>query len=474
MNILLVNPPSSFILRSFNEISLPDMPLNLAYIASCLEATGHDVRIIDMNVVETVEDLQRRLHELDFHLAGFTSTTPAINACYRTIKIIKLALPGIKIMLGGWHASALPSKTLQECKEIDYIIRGEGEKTCQELVTRLTSGGSLENVKGLAYRDDAGKIQVTEERPLIHDIDAIPYPARHLLDLDAYRRIGFYTVGGYFKKDLYLSSMITSRGCAFNCTFCADSTIYKSICRLRSPENVIAEIKHMIHEHDIRIFFITDANFTLSKKRVKRICTLLLEEELEIMWGCAARVDCVSPDLLKLMKKAGCIRISYGIESGSSRVLKLMNKCISIKQIRDAVRMTKQVGIPVYVYFVYGMPDETLDDARKSGRLLMELKPDYVTHSIATPFPGSQLYDEALDRGILKNVDWDMFNYPFNYVIINPNFKEIFRYQASVLKKFYLSPHFIMNTLKNLKSIYHVLFYLRAFKYLIIYMFTFR
>ncbi|MHA1679645.1 MAG: B12-binding domain-containing radical SAM protein [Promethearchaeota archaeon] len=467
MNILLVMPPSSFILREFTEISLPDMPLNLAYIAAILEKLGHDVRIIDMNIIKTLTQLKKRIYELEFDIVAFTSTTPAILITYRTIRAFRKVFPRAKIILGGWHVSAVPRQTMDECAEIDYVVMGEGEETISELVQGIKEGSDFSRIKGISFRDADGNVHVNEGRPLIKDIDSLPYPARHLLDLETYKKMGFYTVGGYFKKDLYLSSMITSRGCAFNCTFCADDSIYKGICRLRSPESVVEEIKHVIRNFNIRIFFITDANFTFSQKRVKRICELIIENDLKIIWGCAARVDCVSLELLKLMKKAGCIRISYGIESGSPRILKIMNKRIDLAQVRKAVKMTQDAGIPVYVYFVYGMPGETLDDAKKSGNLLRELKPDYVTHSIAIPFPGSQLYRDAKAGGKLKDATWHDFNYPFSYVKINEDIDKIFKYQAGIIKRYYLSFHFIMKSLKNLKSIYHFMFYMRAIKNLI-------
>ncbi len=470
MNILLVHPSSSFVLRNFSEISLPEIPINLASIAAILERDGHIVRIIDLNVVESKGEIIERFKEVPFDIIGFTATTPVITSCYRTIRLFKRMLPAAKIVIGGWHASALPEKTLTECPEIDYVVKGEGEITMSELVRAIQQGKSLVGIEGLIFRDASGNITSNGDRPLIKNLDELPFPSRHLLPMDAYRRIGFTTVGGYFKKDLYITSIVTSRGCTGKCTFCADSAIYHHTCRFRSPENVVAEIKEAVEKYNVRIFFIIDANFMLSPKRVARICELIIEERLHIMWACAARVDAVDEDLLRLMKRAGCIRISYGVESGSPRVLRLMEKHVSIRQIREAVSITKRVGIPVYIYFVYGMPGETIQDVYMSRQLLLELKPDYMTQSIATPFPGSELYNHAATHGWLDGKAWSRYNYPFDHVMELPSIADILRIQSKILIEFYTKPFFIMNTIRQMRSIYHVSFYLKAARVLLKYL----
>jgi len=463
MNVLLVNPPSSFLLRSFNEISLPDVPLNLAYLAAMLEADGHFVRIIDLNIVKTKIELDDQLAETNFELLGFTSTTPIITSCFHTIKILKKKFPKSKVVLGGWHGSAIPVQTLESCFNIDFVVKGEGEYTLQELVRVIENGGDYSSILGLVYRRPDGVIIENGERPLITNLDSLPYPAWHLLALDEYKKIGVYTVGGYFKKDLYLCSILTSRGCIGKCIFCADGVIHKGKCRFRSPENVVDEIQQMIKKHGIRFFFVIDSNFLNSPVHVQRICELIIKSQLKILWGCVGRVENVSEDLLRLMKAAGCIRISYGVESGSPKILKLMDKNISIPQIKNAVALTKKVGISVYIYFVYGMPGETLDDVQMSRQLLFELKPNFVTHSIATPYPGTKLFDFVTKTGMLKDLEWEHFNYPFKHVIDTPYIKQVFMLQRKIIRDFYISPFFIIDTLKNLKSIYHLGFYIKAF-----------
>ena len=471
MRILLLNPASAYVLRVFRDISLPEIPLSLAHIAAVLEGDGHKVEIIDLNVISRLQEIVDQLKGKNFDLIGFASTTPIINSCYNTIRIMKNVYPDATIVLGGWHASALPVRTLEECKDIDFIVKGEGEETISELARALSTHEDLSTIKGIIYRTKEGIIIENEDRPLIKDLDALPFPSRHLLPLKKYKKIGFYTVGGYYKKDLGISSIFTSRGCANRCSFCADHVIYKETCRFRSPENVLAEIKEMVHKYDIRIILILDANFMLSPKRVRRICELILKEKIKIIWACLARVDSVTAGLLRLMKKAGCIRISYGVESGSPRMLKLMNKQVRIKQIKKAIALTKKVGINVYVFFVYGMPGETVEDMRCSRQLLMEVRPDFVTQSVVIPYPGTDVYEEVVENNLLKEQNWDKFSFFFNNILNLPNAKEIFRYQKKIQRDFYFNIPYIWSRIKKIRSIYHVNFYLHGLKDFIIFFF---
>ncbi len=462
MNVLLVNPASHYLLKMFQDISQLEIPLSLAYLASTLEREGHIVKIIDLNVVSTKKELKFLLGTGGFDIIGVTSTTPVISSCFKTIKVLKRLYPDAKIIVGGWHASTMPIQTLDECKEVDFVVKGEGEETIVELVQNILNGKKLEHIRGIAYRDKSGISHETEDRPLIKDLDTLPFPARQLLPLEAYKKIGFYTLGGYFKKDLYVCSIITSRGCANRCAFCADHVIYKETCRFRSPENVVAEIEEMIRKDNIRIVFFFDTDFFLSPIHVKRICELIIEKKMKFIWGCSGRVNHISKDLLQLMKRAGCIRISFGVESGSPRILRSMHKNILISQVKKVMAMAKDVGMPVYISFLYGMPGETIKDAKMTRQLLWELKPDFMAQSAIVPYPGTDLYDYAFQRNLIKEASWESYSYLFNSLMDQPDAKKVINYQKKTQRNFYTSPFFFMKSLKNLKSIYHLGFYLRA------------
>ncbi|NMC07648.1 MAG: radical SAM protein, partial [Candidatus Lokiarchaeota archaeon] len=425
--MLLVNPQSRFQQKALNAVTMPDIPLNLACIAAVLEEDGHVVRILDMNVIETKHELVNRLSEMDWGVLGFTGTTSVILNCYHAIRVMKRVARRAKVVLGGWHASAVPARTMEECPEIDYIVKGEGEVTIKELVKAISSHDDLSKILGIVYRDALGNIVENKERSLIKNLDDLPFPALHLLPMEAYREIGFNTIAGYFKKDLYISAISTSRGCTGRCTFCADHVINHHTCRFRSPEKVVSELKHAVEKYHVRIFFFMDPHFTLSPVRARKICELIIKEKLHIKWACQARVDSVSPDLLAIMKKAGCTRIGYGIESGSPKVLKIMKKGASIVQMRDAIRWTKEAGMMAVIYLLYGMPGEMIEDVKLTRQLLWQLQPDYVNQTIAIPYPGTELREQAMREHLIRDDRWEFYNYPFGNVLEYPGIEKIFR-----------------------------------------------
>ncbi len=438
--------------------------MGLAYIAAVLEQDGHFVRIVDMNYINTRKELMSRITETRFDIAGFTATTVTILNCYRTIHVIKRVMPWIHTVLGGWHASGSPVRTMKECPVLEYVVKGEGEETIKALVQALQQGQDVSQIEGLVYRDARGDIHENPDRPLIKNLDTLPFPARHLLPMDEYKKRGFSTSGVYFKKDLYIAGIVSSRGCTGTCIFCADHTIYKRTCRMRSPENVVAEIKHAMKQFKARVFFFQDANFTLSPVRVRRICELIIKEKLDIIWACSARVDNVDKELLSLMKHAGCSRIGYGIESGSPRMLTVMRKHVSFHQMKNAIEWTREAGILSYAFLVYGLPGETVRDIQLTRQLLMDLKPEFLNQTIATPYPGTELREIAIQRKMLKNDRWEYYNFPYADVLDYPGFDTMYKLQGKIMKEFYTSPFFFKGILKNLHSIYQVIFYFKVLR----------
>jgi len=460
--------------RILNEITMPDMPLGLAYIAAVLEQSNHHVKILDLNTILSKKELRSAITDVDYQVVGFTAMTSSILTCYRTIKVVKRLLPRAITVLGGWHASGAPILTIKECPQLDIVVKGEGEETMKELVDTIERGAPIADIRGIVYRDKkTSSILENPDRPLIKNLDDLPFPARHLLPLEAYKKRGFSTSGVYFKHDKYISGIVTSRGCTGRCVFCADHTIYKHYCRLRSPENVIAEIKHAMKHYNVSIFFFQDAHFTQSPARAKRICELLIKEKLNIIWACSARVDTVNKELLLLMKQAGCARIGYGIESGSPKMLRLMNKHAKIKQMREAIKCTHEAGIISYIYLVYGVPGETEEDIKMTRQLLMELKPDFVNQSVAIPYHGTELRHIALERGLIKNDRWENYAFPYGAVIEYPGSDKMFKLQGDILKTFYTSPFFFSRVLKNLRSIYQAFFYFKLVRIYVLGFFLF-
>jgi len=274
----------------------------------------------------------------------------------------------------------------------------------RELVNSLESESKLSHVKGITYRS-GGKIVSNPGRPLIENIDDIPFPAWHLLKMDSYFRLTARILTG---KNGF--SMITSRGCPGRCKFCDTHIVWTRKYRARSPTNVVDEIEQLHDRYNIGFMVFVDDTFIVNKKRAIEICNQIIERGIDIKWECAGRVNLVNKEILAKMKEAGCNTIYYGIESGSQEVLDYINKGITLEQAKNAIKITKKAGIGTSAFFMIGFPSETEEDVKKTIEFNKRLPLDeHDTFSILTPFPGTELYKIMKDEGLLLNEEWDMY-----------------------------------------------------------------
>ncbi|MHA1679647.1 MAG: B12-binding domain-containing radical SAM protein [Promethearchaeota archaeon] len=451
------------------------MPWNLAYLAGMLEEESIQVKILDLYFSRSKNELRKKLENNRADIIGITTTTPYIDLVFTLARIIKHLQPGCVIVLGGWHPTALPEKTLRDCKSVDLIVRGEGEYTLVELCRVVERDGlnrkSLSQINGITFRTREGDIISNPDRPLIENLDELPFPAYHLLPLDEYPS-DLSNLGAIFTRKDKFSILITSRGCPFSCIFCADSVINKHRIRFRSVDNVLKEIKLMNKNYGINFFGIVDPNFLQDTKRVAEFCQKLLEEGIKIKWGCQGRVDKVNFKLLQLMKKSGCFRIYYGVESGSPRILKLIKKRINLEQVHNAVKWTKEAGILVIINMMLGLPGETEADIVASWKLIKKLEPNNVYLNLTKPLPGSPLFNQyfhKLSTVEADNILWSdfYFNVEYNessrFNFRRLTLKKIKFFQRRIMVDYYLSFPFLKSVILDLKSIRHLKFYIKAF-----------
>jgi len=275
MKVTFINPPQTNSKYKFIGVVAP--PLGISYMAAVLEENGHDVSIIDASALEmTWEDLEKAVEEASPQVVAITALTPTVKQAEKSAQIVKKVFPETTVVMGGYH----PTFNYQEILEKDYVdvvVMGEGEYTMLELVQTLESGGDLSPVRGLALKG-----QVNPPRPLITDMDALPFPARHLLPMDHYKMLNMKTG---------MATMITSRGCPMQCSFCASAALHGPKLRRRSPENVVDEMEHLVRDHQVGTIAFMDDTFTLDHRMVEAICDQIQERELDVFWGCTARVD---------------------------------------------------------------------------------------------------------------------------------------------------------------------------------------
>ncbi len=366
-------------------------PLGLAYLAAVLEREGHEVKAFDFGLdPETPlgEDVQR-LVAFDPHLVGITAMTIVYHSVLDTAALLKAHL-GRPIVIGGPHATLFPEPILNETPVIDYVVRGEGEETILELVRVLESGDveDLGAVRGLTYRLHGQPVS-NPDRDLIQDLDGLPFPARHLFELQRY---GLRTPEG---RPMF--TVLSSRGCPYNCAYCFKGIVGRTY-RQRSPDNIIAELRQVIDRYGVRDFYFVDDLFTLDAKRLAALTEQLIDANLDIRWQCLARVDRVNEEILHKMYAAGCRRIHYGIESGNEQILKHIGKGFTLEKVRRAVRWTREAGIQTKGYFMLGLPGDTEETMKQTVDLAVSLDLDEAMFSVTTPFPGTRLWDELVRK----------------------------------------------------------------------------
>ncbi|MFX0196909.1 MAG: B12-binding domain-containing radical SAM protein [Candidatus Hodarchaeota archaeon] len=442
MEVILINPPISVSnpeVVSVLEINTP--PMGLASLAAPLEQTGYGVTIIDAPILElSFSQLEKQLAKKQPDVIGVTAMTPQIIDAFRTITIAKKVCPEAVTVLGGAHATFLPIKTLQSCSHLDVVCVGEGEQTLLELVQTVEKNGRVSKIRGIFYRDN-GRLIENKRRPPVSNLDELPFPARHLLEMDKYRVLG---------KKIAIGAILTSRGCPFRCAFCSSNRIFGKKFRARSPENVIDEVEQVVSDYNPATIEFSDDLFTLNHKRVQIICEEYKKRGIDLPWACSSRVNTVSRPLLLEMKRAGCKLIFYGIESGTQRILNAMRKGITIRQIKKAIKWTNQARIDTYGAFILGWPGETIHEINQTITFAKKLDLDFSQFSIATPYPGTALYDMVKEEGLLTSEDWAQFTAGRPIFATNQfSEKDLRNLLHKAYRSFYLRSKFLIRQLRK-------------------------
>lgn len=404
--VILVNP-SLTKEKQFGESAkytshtLP--PLGLCYLAAVLREKDFDVKLLDapglfLSMGETVDEIVKLKPDYVCISATIISIYPAVDLVNELKKKINA-----KIILGGPHVSAVPEETMKRFPEFEVAILGEGELTLLELIETFEKKGDLGKVDGLIFKKD-DKLIKTKPRELIKDLDTLPLPAYDLLPKLAEN----YRPSKLTYHRLPSTSVITSRGCPFQCIFC-DRSVFGNKWRFHGADYIIKLIKWLHDDFGIIDFYFTDDHFTVNKERLKKICNVIIDSKLDITWSTIGRLDSVDSEMLELMKRAGCKQIAYGIESGSQEVLDFIKKKLTIDQIKKGIKLTKDVGLEAKGLFMVGAPIETKETLEQTMNLIKEIKLDYVSMSAFTPIPGSEIYKDATKYGEFDD-DWKKMN----------------------------------------------------------------
>lgn len=408
-------------------------PLSLASIGAVLEKDGHRVRIVDCPAQGvSLEDVKPIISETNPRMVVWSTGTPSIDNDLELASAVKRLQPGAVTAVIGTHVTVLDCESLQAAPDLDVVIRNEPELTVRELVHVIESDGEKQYVAGISYRDGSGAIRRNPARPFIDDLDSLPFPAWHLLDIAVYRLP---------LKGRPFLMVAPLRGCPYHCSFCTCHTYYGSRLRLRSVEGVLEEIDYDCRRFGIRDFFFWAETFVVNRNYVQEICQGILERGLHISWTANSRVDTVDQELLYLMARAGCWMLSFGIESASQAVLDEAKKGSRVADTREAVRAARKAGIKTVGHFILGLPGETAETLEQTIALATSLKLDLAQFYCAVPFPGSRLYERALQEGWIDRSDFSRFNQ--NSALMHlPGLspEEVNRCRLRAYKRFYTRP----------------------------------
>ena len=420
-------------------------PLGTLYVASSMLQAGHEVRFFN-GAFMSHKDILQALSEYGPQFVGLYSTAFGWPRAMQAATDIKKLFADIHISIGGPYPVAMQEKCLRTCDALDTVVTGEGERTVVELLDSLTRGGSLEGIEGLVFREGS-EFRKNPPRPLITDLDSLPFPARELLG-DA----GKYIPPPATYKRKPVAVIITSRGCNRKCLYCfqIDKERKKGI-RYRSVANVMEEIELVLNQGYKEIKFIDDT-LAADYNRAMELTGEIKRRGLDFTWFASACVNQVDKPLLRAFKEAGCWAVLFGAESGVQKDLNTIRKGITPAQTRKAVKAAQEVGLTVYTPFLFGIPGQTFADGLKSIEFACELGPDIANFHALTPFPGTELYENIEKYGTMSEELNDFTYQGAAFIPYSMTREEITRLRQIAFKKFYSRPGYIFKRICRLRT----------------------
>lgn len=430
-------------------------PTDLMYMAAVAEKEGCICRITDYTIggvgaADFINDL--RSFRPDYLVLSIT--TPTLNLDLDFCSVVKGILPEVRIIAKGAHFLKFSYKVLENYPELDMVIRGETEATLQEIL----SGKELKDIQGLTWRGPSG-IVCNPDRPFIEDLDSLPFPARHLIDNSRYVKPDNNKIMGIIR---------VSRGCQFHCFFCLATPVSGAKVRMRSPENILKEIRMCIDEYNMRDFIFYSDVFNMDRYWVMELCKAIIGSGLKFEWSANARVSNVDLEMAEYMRKAGCSLVSIGVESGNQEILNKMGKGIRLDQGREAVRIFKKAGIATLAYYLIGLPWETRKTVEDTICFAIELDSDFASFFAAVPFPGTRFFEYASENGFFDAGTGDyaeLYKDAYYSPTVGGHYlskDEIAKLPKEAVRRFYLRPRYILRSILGIRSWRELINYSRA------------
>lgn len=470
MKVILIDPPfyeeSALGKSKSSSMTLVQnvIPsLGLGYLAAVLEKNSHQVKIYDCTLGTSHNGLCNILKDSEKpDIVGITATTPTFESAQTVAVNVRRIFKDSLIVIGGVHVTSQPEDTMKG-DLFDVGVIGEGEYTLLDLAEKFKKQRSacFKEIQGLVYKDDSGNVVINENRPLIQNLDDLPFPARHLLPpLSAYRP----TPASY--KRLPVGVLMSSRGCPYHCAFC-DRSVFGTQYRMRSVDNILDEMEELIHKYgamEVRFF---DDTITVNKKKVFELVDKMKERKINVPWTAQSRVDAITPEILMKLKEGGCWQLLIGIESADDRMLKIMNKGITVSQTSEAVKLMNKYKMGIRADFLVGVPGETKESLQKSLNFILTHDLDYVYFNKFVPFPGIELTKLLEQKGfkfdLTKGSSILDIQSSFIYTPEDLTEDDFRNFLENVHKKFYLRPSYILKRLLSIKTFDQFLGHVKGF-----------
>jgi radical SAM superfamily enzyme YgiQ (UPF0313 family) len=444
--VVLITPPVTLKER-YGKLSgaantLPS--LGILYLAAVLRREGYAVSVIEASSLRlSLRELLDEISAVNPEFVGISATTLSIFNASNLADEIKKNNGKMKIIVGGPHLTAIPEETMGLFKSFDFGVIGEGEETMRELINSIKEGKEISGIPGIIFRERDSIIK-TVPRIFLDDLDKLPFPAWDLL-LDFPNK---YHPPPFRFKRLPAAYIVTTRGCPYKCIFC-DRSVFGNTCRGHSAEYILELIEYLYNRFGIREILIEDDTFVTFKSRLIAVCEGIINRGIKISWSCLGRADAVTPEILSLMKKAGCWSISFGIETGDPEVMKFIGKNITLDKIEQAVKWTKQAGLLSKGFFILGHPTDNQETIKKTIRFALSIPLDDISVSMMTPFPGSKLHDIASQYGEFED-NWAKMN-ELDVVFVPKGLTkdDLQGYSKEMFRRFYLRPRIMLNYMKR-------------------------
>ena len=453
MKVALINPPMDFNValgkaKAIGRYTVM-IPHGLASIASLLRENNIDCIIIDAYAEGmTIGEMIKKIVDYGADFVGISAVTPVMPIVYAIAKSIKKQNKNTYVVVGGPHPSVLPDEAMAD-GNIDFIVRGEGECTLLNLLHSIEKKSDLKELNGISYRKD-GKVVHNKPADYIKDLNTLPDPAYDLLPMHLYKTPPQWSIASPSYQ------VIASRGCPYNCGFCCVG-MGKTV-RYKSGVRVCNEIELLIEKYNCKQVVFADTTFPFSTKHCEEVCNRMIETGLskKIVWFTSTRVDIVNQKMLDLMYKAGCRLVTFGVESGSQRILDLIKKGITLKQVKDAVRMAKRAKIDVTASYILGLPDDTRQTILNTIKFAKSLGTLYAQFNIIVPYPSTDIYKYAEEKGLLRNKNWNNYVSLTSLTDLDPPFiaeglskEELLKLQRKAYNNYYFRPSMAMRHIKK-------------------------